>query len=376
MGPVPLPTEAWALALARLPQMGPARLRALLGRHGPEEAWCRVSSGTADPELLAGPRGGPGLARTWRRATAGLDPAELWRAHVEAGVGVAALGSPAIPAPLASDDEPPGVLCWQGDLDHLAGARVAVVGTRRATRYGLDVAHELGRVLSSHGVAVVSGLALGIDGAAHAGSLSADAAPPVAVVGSGLDHVYPRRHAALWRRVAAAGVVLSEHPLGVGATAWHFPARNRLIAALADVVVVVESRATGGALGTATEAARRGVPVLAVPGPVNAPSSDGTNQLLFDGCAPARGPDDVLLALGRGPGCTRPAAETRPPATGDAATVLAGLTWGPVAVEQVVADTGLGLGRAALALEQLEGDGWIARRDGWIERLGRPAAPR
>ncbi len=96
-------------------------------------------------------------------------------------------------------------------------------------------------------------------------------------------------------------MILCEYPLGAPAAAWHFPARNRLIAALADVVVVVESQATGGALRTALEAARRGVPVLAVPGPVTAASSDGTNHLLFDGCAPARDAADVLLALGREP---------------------------------------------------------------------------
>ena len=196
-----------------------------------------------------------------------IDPAAYWQAHAEAGIGVAALGSSAFPAPLAADDDPPAVIFWQGDLDHLAGVRAAVVGTRKATRYGLDVAHELGRRLAESGIAVVSGLALGIDGAAHAGALAAEAAPPVAVVGSGLDRVYPRAHGPLWRQVARAGVVLSEYPLGAPAAAWQFPARNRLIAALADVVVVVESQATGGAMGTAVEAARRGVPVLAVPGP-------------------------------------------------------------------------------------------------------------
>jgi DNA processing protein len=222
----------------------------------------------------------------------------------------------------------------------------------------------------------VSGLALGIDGAAHAGALAAGGAPPIAVVGSGLDHVYPRAHGPLWREVARSGVVLSEYPLGAPAAAWQFPARNRLIAALADVVVVVESQATGGAMGTAVEAARRGVPVLAVPGPVTAASSDGTNQLLFDGCPPARDVADVLLALGREPAAPRSARERRRRPTGVAATVLGEMGWGPVAIEQLALATGLGLGPLALAVDQLEADGWVARRGGWLERVGRPAGER
>jgi DNA processing protein len=374
-GEAPLPDEAHVAALARLPRVGPARLRALLDRYGPRRAWAEVAAGTIDRAVVVGPgRHDPAaLVAVWRRAAATIDPAAYWQAHLDAGIGVAALGSAAFPAPLAADDDPPAVVFWSGDLDHLAGVRAAVVGTRRATRYGLDVAHELGLRLAEAGVAVVSGLALGIDGAAHAGALSADAAPPVAVVGSGLDRIYPRANAALWRRVARAGVVLSEYPLGAPAAAWQFPARNRLIAALADVVVVVESQATGGAMGTVLEAARRAVPVLAVTGPVTAASSDGTNQLLFDGCSPARDVGDVLLALGREPARTRRAAERRPRPEGDAAAVLGEVPWGPVAVETLALCTGLGLGPLALALDRLEADGWVARRGGWIERLGRPA---
>ena len=261
-----------------------------------------------------------------------------------------------------------------GELDRLAGTRVAIVGTRKATRYGIDVANEMARELSESGVSVVSGLALGIDGAAHAGSLAVDGAPPVAVVGSGLDCVYPRSHRSLWRAVAERGVVLSEYPLGTKAVAWQFPARNRIIAALSDVVVVVESQSTGGALGTAIEAARRGRTVLAVPGPVTAPSSAGTNQLLFDGCGPARDVADVLLALGREPERRRVAAETRSTPRGDAKRILESLPWQSVPVQHVVLETGLRLGAVMLELEQLEADGWITQRAGWIERIGRGGA--
>jgi DNA processing protein len=370
-GATDLPPEAHVVALARLPRVGPGRLRALLDRYGPGGAWSHVVAGDVDHAvvLAAGREGPAAVVDTWRRAAAGIDPATCWRAHRDAGIGVAIHGSAAFPAPFVADDDPPAVLFWQGDLDHLAGVRVAVVGTRRATRYGLDVAHRLGRELAAAGVAVVSGLALGIDGAAHAGALDADGAPPVAVVGSGLDPT-----ARVGGRVARVGVVLSEYPLGAPAAAWQFPARNRLIATLADAVVVVESQATGGAMGTAVEAARRGVPVLSVPGPVTAPSSDGTNQLLFEGCPPARDVADVLLALGREPERRRPAAERRPRPSGDAAVVLDALPWGPVPLEQVVLRSGLDLGRAALAVDDLEATGWVARTAGWIERIGRGGA--
>jgi DNA processing protein len=368
-----LPDEAFVVALARLPKVGPARLRSLLERYEPEEAWSHVRCGSVDPVVVVNPgRAGPAaIIAGWKRAAETLDPLAYWRAHIEADIGVVVLGSETFPSVFAEDDDPPAVLFWKGDIDHLAGTRVGIVGTRKATRYGTDVANSMARDLSEAGIAVVSGLALGIDGAAHSGAVMAGGAPPIAVVGCGLDRVYPREHRALWRRVAEVGVVISEYPLGAPAAAWQFPARNRLIAALCDVLVVVESQCTGGALGTAVEAARRSRPVLAVPGPVTAPSSAGTNQLLFDGCSPARDATDVLLALGREPAARRRASEHRILPTGDAASVLEQLPWHAVSVEHVVISTSLSLGTVALALEALECDGWITQRAGWVERLGR-----
>ncbi len=370
-----LPDEAWVVALSSLPGVGPSRLRWLLTQGEPEAVWRRVLSGSlasaAQDENVRIPTT---FLEQWSIAAKSVDPAAYWNAHVEAGIGVMTRWSASFPQELAEDDDAPVVLFWLGDIDLLAGTRVAIVGTRRATRYGIDVANEFARELSLGGVSVVSGLALGIDGAAHAGALAVDGAPPIAVVGSGLDRVYPRAHRALWRAVAERGVVLSEYPLGASAVAWQFPARNRIIAALSDVVVVVESQSTGGALGTAVEAARRGRTVLAVPGPVTAPSSAGTNQLLFDGCGPARDVGDVLLALGREPERRRTAAEQRPRPIATAKKVLDSLPWQAVPVEHVLASTGLSLGEAMLVLEQLEIDGWVSQRAGWIERIGRGGA--
>ena len=375
MGTANIPIEAWAIALAALPGVGPSRLRWLLTQGEPEAVWRRVCSGSlkkvVNDESLRIP---PAFFEQCSVAAKSMDPVAFWNAHIEAGIGVMTRWSASFPAALADDDDTPVVLFWLGDIDRLAGTRVAIVGTRRATRYGIDVANEFARELSVAGVSVVSGLALGIDGAAHAGALAVKGAPPIAVVGSGLDRIYPRAHRALWRAVAERGVVLSEYPLGTQAVAWQFPARNRIIAALSDAVVVVESQSTGGALGTAVEAARRGRTVLAVPGPVTAPSSAGTNQLLFDGCSPARDIGDVLLALGREPERRRPAAEQRPRPIGLAKKVLDSLPWQAVPVERVLVSAGLSLGEAMLVLEQLESDGWVSLRAGWIERIGRGGA--
>ena len=369
-----LPPEAWVVALACLPEMGPGRLRAVLEGRPPEAAWHHVCTGTCVRGAVYAPGGdAAALARRWGTAGRNLDVAAIWRAHEEAGIGVAAFGSAAFPAPFADDVDPPGVVFTIGDPGVIAGARVAIVGTRSATRYGLDVAHELGSGLAAAGVGVVSGLALGIDGAAHAGALDADdgAGPPIAVVGSGLDIVYPRAHRELWRAVGRRGLLLSEAPLGTRPDRWRFPARNRLIAALADVVVVVESREAGGSMHTVNEAVRRGRTVLAVPGPVRSAASLGTNRLLGECAIPACDVSDVLIALGLSPGLTRSAVETRAAPTGADATVLTALGWQPASLDQLLLRTGLGLGPLTLALDTLAETGWVAQRGGWYEQVAR-----
>jgi len=371
------PPECWAVALAHLPAVGPARLRALLGSVDTpadwERVWTDVRLGRVATRCIVHPpsSGAESIRTRWREAASTIDAEARWQAHVDAGLTVLVHGRADYPAALVDDDDPPPIVFVRGDPDALTGPRVAIVGTRRASRYGIDVARALGADLARAGVVVVSGLALGIDGAAHSGVLEAEGAPPVAVVGSGLDRVYPRANRALWSQVAERGAVLAEYPLGVPAAAWQFPARNRIIAALSDVVVVVESQITGGALGTAVEAARRGRTVFAVPGPVTAPSSAGTNQLLHDGCPPARDATDVLVALGMSETSVRADAERRPSPQGDAARVLQSLPWHAVPVEDIVVDTGLSLGAVALALDALDVDGWIVQRAGWVERMAR-----
>ena len=205
------------------------------------------------------------------------------------GIDAVTARDPEFPAVLRHDPQPPAVLFVRGDLAALDARRVGIVGTRNATQTGRDIAFELGTALAEAGVAVVSGLAKGIDGAAHRGVLGVDGGRPVAVVGNGPDAPYPRVHAALWAEVCARGVLLSEWPPGTAPEPFRFPLRNRILAALSEVLVVVESRERGGSLITAQAAIERSVDVMAVPGSVRNRAAAGTNQLLRDGAGAGHG---------------------------------------------------------------------------------------
>lgn len=374
---VALPPEAWAAALAGLPHMKPERLLALIREWAPADAWERVraASWTRNQAVVATTgRSTEKIAKGWSAATTQVDVESVWRNYIDARVGVAVLGSASYPTPLIDDVEPPGVVFTRGDPDAISGPRVAIVGTRDASRYGLDVAFELACDLSSAGVAIVSGLALGIDGAAHAGALATDTTPPIAVVGSGVDVVYPRRNLSLWREVERRGVLLGEAPLGAAPARWRFPARNRIIAALADVVIVVESRDAGGSMHTVTEAERRGRPVFAAPGPVRSATSTGTNRLLRDGAHVVCDAGDVLVMLGLSAALSRSVRDPRPAPAADDVVLLDALGWAPASLDGLAARTGSPLGQLALGLHRLCEHGWLVERGGWYERVARPVS--
>ncbi|HVM63435.1 MAG TPA: DNA-processing protein DprA, partial [Acidimicrobiales bacterium] len=404
-----LPDAAYAAALLALPALWPARAAALMGISrraarsarpgggacGPAaHAWAMVRAGRAAevPALraLIHDADADAVAAQWGAAARRVNVGAMWAAYRRLGVHVDVVGGQGYPPRLAAAGHSPYVLFRRGRHLGLDGTTAAIVGTRRATPAGREFAHELGAGLTRAGVRVVSGLALGIDAAAHEGALAARAqgAPsvprpageqaadgdaavagtPIGVVAGGLDRPYPARHRVLWDRVAAAGALVSEWPLGTASEGWRFPARNRLIVALADVVVVVESRETGGSMVTAELAMERGVPVLAVPGSVRSAASAGTNRLLGEGAAPACSVADILTALSLDAGRSS-FVEHRPPPTGDAATVLAALGWGPVATDALVTRTGLDPARLAIVLAHLELDGWVASGAGWWQRL-------
>jgi DNA processing protein len=200
----------------------------------------------------------------------------------------------------AFDAQMPEVLLGEGDRpDAFDAPRIAIVGTRAATPMGIVDATEIAAFCARAGITVVSGLAIGIDGAAHTGALDAGGLT-VGVVATGLDVTYPRRHARLFERVREQGVIVGENEYGTQPLPWRFPIRNRIIAALADAVVVVEATRTGGARITANEASRFNRDVYVLPGSRRNPAAAGCNELLLDGAKPLLEPADVLFAIGRG----------------------------------------------------------------------------
>ncbi len=368
------------VALVGLPDMGPARLRLLLDGRDPVDAWEGLRRGRIPMALSSrlGRRREEVVAR-WTATVAGTVVAERWAEVAASGQSVSWYGAPGYPAALLDDPEPPVVLFATGGSVAEGAAdrpRVAIVGTRRCTAYGRSVAVELGRSLAAAGVEVVSGLAIGIDAAAHLGALRAtDGAPPIAVVGTGLDVVYPSANRDLWERVAEHGRILSEMPPGSGPTRWCFPARNRIVAGLADVLVVVESHAEGGSLHTVAAALDRDRPVLAVPGPIRSPASAGCNRLLAEGAAPACGPDDVLgvlSLLGRPASPVLSAGEAPEPADlgTDARRVLDALGWDPVVPDALAARTGLPPVALIAAVAELTDRGLVVETRGHLERRG------
>ncbi len=237
----------------------------------------------ADPTEARGVEGaGESLVRSlagaWRRHTAWAD-AELARVEA-AGWRVLGFDDPEFPELLRAIPDPPPALWVRGDPSSISGS-LAVVGSRRASPYGLEQSERFASALASLGVVIASGLARGIDGRAHEGALLAGGRT-VAVLGCGLDVTYPREHAALADRIADSGAILTEHPLGTPPLAGHFPRRNRVLAGISWGVLVVEATARSGSLITAELAADYGREVFAIPGRIDSPTSRGTNDLLKD----------------------------------------------------------------------------------------------
>jgi len=239
---------------------------------------------------------GPVLAGAVRGLDAERVGEEEQRRSLALGIAILTLDDQDYPERLRLIPDPPRVLYRLGDLLPQDGAGIAVIGARAATAYGRTVAERLGRELATAGVTVISGLARGIDGCAHRGAL-AGGGRTVAVLGTGLDRLYPPEHRRLADDVAAQGALLSEFPLGAEPEPWHFPLRNRVISGLARGVVVVEAAVRSGALGTADMALEQGREVFAIPGPITSPTSAGTNRLIRQGAGLVEGARDVLEAF-------------------------------------------------------------------------------
>ncbi len=367
-----LPESAWLAALCALPGLGPARLRGLLVTHGDgRSAWAAlVGNGP-----IALDRVGSDTITQWRTVARRYDVADRWSALQQLGIRVLRPGDDEWPRRLQDDPDPPVILFATGvALD--TAPTVAIVGTRRGSAYGRRIAWEFGAGLASAGVRVVSGLALGVDGSAHEGVFTQrHGAPPIGVVASGVDVVYPKRHRSLWGRVGTEGTLVAEAAPGTTPEPWRFPARNRIIAALADAVVVVESHENGGSLITVDEALERGVLVGAVPGAIDSASAKGTNRLIADGATPILDVEAILQLIGHTPGSSPSAdvvnsPETDQPALGATSEqVIEAIGWSPVLLEHVCLRVDLDPSTVALAIEGLVATGRCVRSGGWIERV-------
>jgi DNA processing protein len=328
------------LTLAVVPALPPRAAREIAHRGPLAEALER-------PGLHADLLGATALEALRTGAARREAEAELRRAAA-LGVRVVGRDEPDYPPWLRRVHSPPPVLWVRGTLREAEGERaVAVVGARAATGLGLAFARTLARDLASAGIAVVSGLARGIDTRAHQGALDARGRT-VAVLGSGLDRLYPEENASLARAIEKDGAVVSEFPLGTGPWKPNFPRRNRVIAGWGRAVVVVEAGSRSGALSTARAALDEGRDVMAVPGHPTQPTAEGTNGLLRDGAALVRGAPDVLAELGLAPAGK---AEEGTPAD----AVLAALPRGvPASVDEIQARCGLTLPALVARLAELE----------------------
>ncbi|MGF1546394.1 MAG: DNA-processing protein DprA [Thiotrichales bacterium] len=358
--------ESW-LTLWRIPGVGPSTFARLLEHYG-----------SADAALAAG-------ARDWREhgLLRGKGEVPLTPDHPGADIGpdlrwleadgnhLIRLGEPAYPLPLAEISVPPPLLFVKGDPAALQAPQIAMVGSRDPTRVGIANARAFAMQLARAGIAVTSGLALGIDGASHAGALDAGGLT-LAVAGTGLDRVYPARHRALAERIVAQGALISEYPIGTRPRAEHFPRRNRLISGLAFGTLVVEAARKSGSLITARYALEQGREVFAVPGSIQNPMAQGCHQLIRDGARLVESADDVLLELApQLSACLVESTPLAPPdpdspraLTADERLVLNAIDFDPTPIDSIIQHSGLTTESVSSILLMMEIDGLIAAEAG------------
>ncbi|MSR37178.1 MAG: DNA-protecting protein DprA [Gemmatimonadetes bacterium] len=358
-----LRAEARALLLLqRLPGLADVGVRRLVDTFGSG----RAALAAPDQEMAAAlgqgePRpAGLAAARARGASEDGTLVADALERCDALGAAVVPMTAPEYPRSLLDLGDPPPVVFLRGRAELLALPAVALVGSRRATGYGRRTSARLARGVARSGAVVLSGLALGVDGEAHRGALEVGGAT-VAVLGTGPDVIHPASHGRLFRSILETGLVVSEFAPGTPPLAHHFPRRNRIMAALARVVVVVEAAARSGALITARHALDLGMDVLAVPGPIDAPTSVGANELLRDGAHPVLGPEEILRALGLP--VTNEASLGPAPDT-DAAALWEALSPAPEGVDALASRTGLPPRRALAALSSLELEGWAVQSAG------------
>jgi DNA processing protein len=357
---------AW-LRLALAPGIGNGLARRLLAAFGlPEQLWQQPAE--ALEQVAKRPAAG------LRALPPGFDAQfeATWQWLQSGEIAPRRILTPAdadYPPGLLQTEDPPLLLYVLGAIPAAWPRGIAVVGSRNPTPQGLANARNFGRSLAQAGLTVVSGMALGVDGTAHEGAL--EGAGPgqlatIAVVGTGLDRVYPRRHLALSHRIAQQGLIVSEYPLGTPPLAANFPKRNRIIAALSEGTVVVEAALRSGSLITARLAAEQGKEVFAIPGSIHSPQARGCHALLKDGAKLVETAQDVLeeLRMPSPPHAAGGAARVPTPVRED--EVLVAVGFDPVSLDALVARTGMAPARLQARLLELELEGHVSRLPGGL----------
>jgi DNA processing protein len=349
------------LRLLRTPGIGRQGARRLLAACGSPEGVFAAAPATW--RELIGPAAAGALASPPDDHEDKLAASRAWLAGA-AQRQVLALGDPRYPAALLEAPDPPLLLYAQGRLDLLQAPAIAVVGSRNPTPQGADNARAFAAHLSGAGLCIVSGLALGIDGAAHEGGLEGSGST-IAVMGTGADRIYPSRHRSLAHRIAQQGLLLTEFEIGTPPLAENFPQRNRLIAGLARGTLVVEAALPSGSLSTARSAVEAGREVFAIPGSIHSPQSRGCHALIKQGAKLVESADDILgeLNWGRAPD---PQPVVAPSASAAADPLLAALGHEPATLDALAARTGLGAAELNARLLELELDGRVARLPGGL----------
>jgi len=350
--------SAW-FRLLESPGIGRGTARALLAAFGSAEAV--MTAGSNRLRHVAGEAMTAALTARHEEIEARLAVAQAWRHTAPAERHVIVLGDPHYPPLLLQTADPPLLLYVQGDLSALGPPALAIVGSRNPTPQGADNARSFARHLSDAGLAVVSGLALGIDGAAHDGALAGHSAT-IAVVGTGLDRVYPARHRHLAHRIMASGAIVSEFAPGTPPLAPNFPQRNRIIAGLTRGTLVVEAALQSGSLITARLASEAGREVFAIPGSIHSPQSRGCHALIKQGAKLVESAPDILeeLCWGDGPAVSAPAAQS------GSDPLLSALGHDPATLDVLGARTGYGAAELSARLLELELAGQVSRLPGGL----------
>jgi len=362
MDPRQITEKAEMVALRALPGIDNRQIGRLLALFGsPAGAWDAIRQGAAN-----GTSRFSAMAR-WQEMAAGFNTLANLQDLQSLGIGVVAKGDQDYPQLLAVTHDAPWVLFYSGRLPRDDRVGIAVIGSRKATPYGLEVARMLGGELAGYGVNVISGAAYGIDSAAHQGALECGGFT-TAVLGCGVDVAYPRSNSPLFRRIAESGCILSEYPPGTHPAKHHFPARNRIIAGLSKAVVVVEAAEDSGALLTVDSALAEGRDVMAVPGNLFSHNSKGTNALIRNGAMVVTRPEDVIRELDL-KSCRLSAQVSRDgfshvETSKEEAALARALAAGISDVEELSTETGLSAADTLARLSRLEIAGAVIRGPG------------